>query len=308
MQLNWKDLEVFVHVCEAGSLTKGAERSHMSIPAVSARIQRLEGAAGSALLVRLPRGVVPTELGKKVLARAKKASDEVAQLRADLEGRKCRQHAVRVLCNTSALLHHVPRFLSELLSAPEFGPIDIAESSSRQSVFQLQEQHAQIAIVSDAVDVRGLEVEPLCEDHLLLVVHEEHSLRGEPVSFATALEYPQICFGTSSALTTHLSEQAQSCGRALRPRVCVNDLGTIGSLVQRGNGVAILSRTMWRAIEGRGNLRAIALSDRWARRKLIACSARPTTSDPDLRRLFDTVVHAFRAPAPNSNTLGSPES
>jgi DNA-binding transcriptional LysR family regulator len=300
MQLNWKDLEVFVHVCEAGSLTKGAGRCHMSIPAVSARIQRLEDAAGSALLVRHSRGVVPTELGSTVLARARNASNEIAGLRTDLEAAREKRVPVRVLCNTSALLQHVPRFMGELLRIQPCSPIEVVESSSRRSVRELHEHQAQIAIVSDAVAVKGLDVEPLCEDHLIVAVAQDHPLRDESTSFAGALAYPQICFGASSALTTHLAEQAQAIGRNLRPRVCVNDLATICSLVERGYGVAVLSRAMWRSAMGARNLREVPLADRWAKRRLLACSPRGVAKDPDLRRIHDTVVEAFSTAGRNA--------
>jgi DNA-binding transcriptional LysR family regulator len=295
MQLNWKDLEVFVRVCEAGSLTKGAQRCHMSIPAVSARIQRLEDSAGSALLERHSRGVVPTELGTRVLARARNASNEIELLRADLQGGDCKQISVRLLCNTSALLQHVPIFMGKLVKASACAAIDVQETSSNQSVRELQDGRAQIGIVSDAVAVSGLEAEPLCEDHLLVAVPENHPIAGECTSFARILDYPQICFGASSALTTHLSEQAQALGRSLRPRVCINDLPTICSFVERGHGVAVLSRGMWRSVHVAQNLRQVQLADRWAKRRLLACAARGSAKEPELRRVYDAIVQAFHS-------------
>ena len=40
------DIRLFVNIAEANSLTRGAERSHMSLPAASIRIKNLEEGLG----------------------------------------------------------------------------------------------------------------------------------------------------------------------------------------------------------------------------------------------------------------------
>jgi DNA-binding transcriptional LysR family regulator len=56
MHIDLRDLRLFIHIAESKSLTRGAERSHLSLPAVSARVKELESQAGVRLLYRAPRG------------------------------------------------------------------------------------------------------------------------------------------------------------------------------------------------------------------------------------------------------------
>ena len=58
MRFDFTDLNLFRHVVEAGSITHGAERSHLALAAASTRIRKMELGFGTELLVRGRQGVV----------------------------------------------------------------------------------------------------------------------------------------------------------------------------------------------------------------------------------------------------------
>jgi DNA-binding transcriptional LysR family regulator len=58
------DLGLFRDVVEAGSITHGAERSHLALGAASTRIRSMEDAIGATLLIRRRHGVTPTPAGR----------------------------------------------------------------------------------------------------------------------------------------------------------------------------------------------------------------------------------------------------
>ena len=70
MQLHFDliDLRLFVNVIEAGSITAGAERSHLSLASASERIRGMEGNVNAPLLVRERRGVHPQRPGTRFCA------------------------------------------------------------------------------------------------------------------------------------------------------------------------------------------------------------------------------------------------
>ncbi|RYY97606.1 MAG: LysR family transcriptional regulator, partial [Comamonadaceae bacterium] len=72
MRMDWTDLRVFLHVCEAGSMTAAATRCHLTLAAVSARVRGLEASLDVVLLQRRARGVAPTAAGE-ILARHARA-------------------------------------------------------------------------------------------------------------------------------------------------------------------------------------------------------------------------------------------
>ena len=73
-------LRHFVAVAEAGTFTAAARRVHLSQPALTASIQRLEALVGGAVRVRGRRGAEPTDVGRALLPRARGPSEASAAL------------------------------------------------------------------------------------------------------------------------------------------------------------------------------------------------------------------------------------
>ena len=62
-------LKTFLAVCETGSLSRAAERLHISQPALTRRIQELESEYGAVLFERAKKGMTPTEAGRSLRSR-----------------------------------------------------------------------------------------------------------------------------------------------------------------------------------------------------------------------------------------------
>ena len=73
-------LRYFVKVAEAGSLTRAAAAVHIAQPALSQQIRMLELELGLDLFDRGPRGVKPTEAGKRLLVEARRLLDEMGSV------------------------------------------------------------------------------------------------------------------------------------------------------------------------------------------------------------------------------------
>ncbi|MBO0851403.1 MAG: LysR family transcriptional regulator, partial [Pseudonocardia sp.] len=97
------DLELVVRVAEAGSITHGAARTHLTLPSASARIRALERTVGATLFDRGRRGVTPTPAGALLLRHARTIRLAVATMRTELaEFAEGYGATVRVLANTAA--------------------------------------------------------------------------------------------------------------------------------------------------------------------------------------------------------------
>lgn len=73
-------LQTFVAVAEAESMTRAAERLHLSQPAVSAQVRLLEDALGLVLFQRTGRGMRLTAAGEDLLAQARDILVQIAGL------------------------------------------------------------------------------------------------------------------------------------------------------------------------------------------------------------------------------------
>jgi hypothetical protein len=114
------DLRLMVRVAEANNLTKGAEASHISLPAASTRIKNLEESIGAKLLNRHSQGVTLTPPGQAFVHRARLVLGQIEHLRGDLQeyASGIKGH-LRVYANTTALGEFLPEVLKRY--AARFG-------------------------------------------------------------------------------------------------------------------------------------------------------------------------------------------
>src|SRR5260370_24877880 len=66
MRFDLVDLQLFIAVADARSITGGALRAHLALASASARIKGLEAALGAALLKRGRRGIELTAAGGRL--------------------------------------------------------------------------------------------------------------------------------------------------------------------------------------------------------------------------------------------------
>ncbi|WP_223871614.1 LysR family transcriptional regulator [Candidatus Dactylopiibacterium carminicum] len=83
-QLDLGTLDLFVLICESGSIARAAERGQLAASALSKRISELEHVIDAPLLERHARGVRPTFVGEQLAQHDHGILDGVERLRGDL--------------------------------------------------------------------------------------------------------------------------------------------------------------------------------------------------------------------------------
>ena len=69
--MDFRHLRAFIAVAEEASVTKAAERLHISQPPLSRHIKQLEGELGITLFIRHRQGVTLTDAGQRLLEKAR---------------------------------------------------------------------------------------------------------------------------------------------------------------------------------------------------------------------------------------------
>lgn len=83
MDLNLRDIRALVAVAEAASFTRAAERLHLSQPALTVQIRRLEEAVGARLFDRNSRNVALTTTGRELLPLLRKSLQDMEAVLRD---------------------------------------------------------------------------------------------------------------------------------------------------------------------------------------------------------------------------------
>ncbi len=86
--MDYSGLRAFVVVAQEGNLTRAAERLHVTQPALSLQLKRLQASLGVTLFERMPRGMRLTETGRKLLPAAERALGAATEFRAAAVGLK----------------------------------------------------------------------------------------------------------------------------------------------------------------------------------------------------------------------------
>src|SRR5688500_19749950 len=93
----------FLAIVETGTFTEAARRVHLSQPALSASIRRLEDALGAPLLLRGRTGAEPTAAGHALIPRARAALGAVEEARRAVDRKSTRLNSSHLVISYAAL-------------------------------------------------------------------------------------------------------------------------------------------------------------------------------------------------------------
>ncbi|CAM3149271.1 DNA-binding transcriptional regulator, LysR family [Pseudomonas gessardii] len=273
MHFDLIDLRLYLHILDAGNITAGAARSHLSLAAASARIRAMEASLGVEFLQRGRRGVTPTAAGnalarhaRLLLQQAERLQQELAEYANGVKGQ------VRLLCNTTALSEYLPELLADFLCAHPNLDIDLQELPSLRITHALRQGAADLGIISDAVDTHGLQTRPFRDDPLMLILPTGHPLTAGAVSFIDSLPYDYVGLAADSALAVYLEEQALHAGFRLQTRVRADGFAGVMRMVARGAGLGIVPLAALQRWPHAQPFQAQPLTEDWACRKLLVCA------------------------------------
>jgi DNA-binding transcriptional LysR family regulator len=272
MRFDISDLQLFLTVVEQGSLTQGAEAMDLALATVSERVSAMESALGAPLLERTRRGVRATAAGDALVRHARLILSQVEQMRGELlshgAGLKGR---VRLLSNTAGLAAFLPVQLCRFLVEHPDLSVELDERPSAEIAIAIAEGRADLGVVADITDLAALQTHPLTKDQLVLIISKKHRFsQKSSVAFADIVSEPFVGM-SDAALEIHLRERASRLGRQILYRVRLRNVDDVGTMVEAGVGIAILSKTC--AVEMRRHRLAIVqLAEPWASRQLYLCA------------------------------------
>ncbi|CAD5203596.1 LysR family transcriptional regulator [Pseudomonas sp. FEN] len=274
MHFDLIDLQLHLNILDAGNITAGAARSHLSLPAASARIRALEASLGTPLFLRGRRGVSPTPAGKALVQHARLMLRQAERLRQDLaEYARGVKGQVRLLGNSAAISEYLPERLADFLHSHPHIDIDLQELPSLRIVHSISQGAAEMGIVSDAVDTRDLQTRYFCDDPLVVAIPRDHPLARQPhLRFNDTLHHEQVGLPASSALAVYLEEQALHLGMRLQLRVRADGFDGALRMIARGAGPGIVPQATLRRWPGVAPFISRPLPEPWARRKLLLCA------------------------------------
>jgi DNA-binding transcriptional LysR family regulator len=269
MHFDIPDLRLFIHVSEAGSVTRGARRASLSTAAASTRIKALEGQLGSRLFYRASQGVELTPAGHKLLKHARTIMRQVEYVKADFsEYRNGGSGHIRIFANTAAVTDFMPEVLADFLGARPGITIDLQEKLTNDIFRGVLDGAADLGVTSGDIQVEGVEVIPFSTDRLVAVMCSEHPLvYSGPLSFKDTITHPYVGLHEGSTLTQFLKNEVAKFGEQLAIRIQVYGFEQACRMIESGVGIGILPKSSAKRYQQTMNLEIVELTDTWAKRE-----------------------------------------
>jgi DNA-binding transcriptional LysR family regulator len=274
MRFDLVDLQLFIAVADARSITGGAPRANLALASASARIKGLEAALGTALLKRGRRGVEPTAAGESLLDHARIIIHNVEALRGDLAAFASGVRAsVHLLANTSGLSEHLPKALAAFLREHPDINVDVEERESTDIAAAIATGAADLGFAAEHALPDHVERFLFSEDRLMLVAPRRGEFAGRrQIDFQEVIACDFVGLTNSSALQLHIAKHAARLGARLRFRARLRDFDAICQMVATDVGIAVVPEAAARRCARSMPIAIIRIRDPWANRRLAICA------------------------------------
>jgi DNA-binding transcriptional LysR family regulator len=237
-------LRLFVSTLDLGSLTAGAQRCAISLPAASKRIADLEQHFQLPLIVRSRRGVVPTAAGQTLYQHALEVLARMEQLMLsmqDFESGGTGQ--LRLWANATAFAGLLPEILAPYSRLHPGITLDVKDVLIEEAVAAVATGVAEVAIIGENTHVGELQTLTCDEDELVAILPPSHVLQSHDLlELEDLLDHDMVSLPRSSSLTRLIISHAETFNKHLRIRIQVRSFEGMCQMVAAGLGLALAPR------------------------------------------------------------------
>ena len=240
MKINLTDLQAFVGVAELGSFRAAAESVHLSQPALSRRVEKLEEALGVRLFDRTTRRVSMTAVGRDFSRKARALLDELeGALLAIRDVAATQSGEVTVACVPSAVYYYLPDFIRRYHEKNPRIRVRIIDEAANTVLASVIRGEADFGVNFIGTQEPELDFQPLMQERFVAACRRDHPLaRKKRVSWTElgAYDYMTVSKSSGNRLLLDLA-LAEVAGR---PKWFyeVRHVETLLGLVEAGLGVA----------------------------------------------------------------------
>jgi DNA-binding transcriptional LysR family regulator len=285
------DLLAFRAVAELSSFRRAAESLHLSQPAFSRRIDKLEQALGVRLLERTTRRVALTAVGRDFERKVRDLLDDLDATLLGIRGfAATRMGEVTVACVPSTVYYYLSEVIRRYHERCPKVRVKVLDSGANEALAAVARGEADFGINFIGAQEGDLDFQPLIEERFVAACRHDHPLaKLRRVSWAQLAEHDYISVGRSSGNRV-LLDQALA-GLPNRPIAIyeTQHVTTTLGLVEAGLGVAAVP-SMAMPLRDHPLLASVSLVDPVVTRKVGLIRRRGRSLSPAAQQLYDLFV------------------
>jgi len=234
------DLQAFRAVARSSNFRKAAEAIHLSQPAFSRRIEKLEQALGVRLLDRTTRRVSLTAVGRDFDRKVQQLLDELDNTLLGIQGvAATRMGEVTIACVPSTVYYYLSQVISRYHERYPKIRVKVFDASANEVLSAVARSEADFGLNFIGSQEPDIEFKRLLEERFVAACRRDHPLaKKKRVSWTELGAYDYISVGKASG-NRLLLDQALS-GVSGCPQILyeTQHVTTMLGLVEAGLGVA----------------------------------------------------------------------
>ena len=242
MRLTFHQLRLLLAVSREGSVSRAAQRLHLTQPTLSAQLRQLAEQVGLPLFERVGRKLHLTAAGRVVLDTAARVEQELenldetlAELRGDVVGR------LR-LAVVSTAETFIPRLLGDFRRERPAVEVSLVVLNRDAVIRRLADNLDDLYIMSRPPQAPPVVATPFLSNPLVVVAAAEHPLAGRETLQIEALAAEEFVLREPGSGTRQAAEHFFAAhGLALRPRLELGSNEAVKQAVAGGLGLSLLS-------------------------------------------------------------------
>ncbi|MEU5347528.1 LysR family transcriptional regulator [Streptomyces sp. NPDC020766] len=237
-----RQLEYFVTVADAGSMSAAAVRCHASQASISTAIADLERRLGVQLLVRRrAKGVSLTEAGSRILGRAQDMLTQADEITASAQAEEGRLAGrLTIGCYTALTPFLIPLLVDGFTRLHPAVNLELIEGQQDEIRQALVRGSCDVALLYAFGDEAGLSCTTLRTSRPYVIVSADHPIAGRTsVSLAELADEPLIIYAEPPA-QQNADRWFALAGARPNIRYRASSIEAVRSMVARGLGFATL--------------------------------------------------------------------
>lgn len=238
--MRYVQLRAFHHVAICGGFSRAAEQLHLTQPAISDQVRRLEEEYDVLLFNRHKRQVSLTPQGERLLDITRRLFDSESQA-LDLlsEARALRSGSLRIVADSA---HHLLHILARFRDRYPGVRIAVHSGNTESVLDALHAYEADIGVLGNMPDSRDIEALKLNSTPIVAFVARDHPVATRSsLSFRDLAGLPLVLREEGSRTRAKLEETARAAGETLTPAIEAEGREAVREIVASGAGVGFVS-------------------------------------------------------------------
>lgn len=294
MNVEMGDLRALVAVAELGSFSAAAKELHLSQPALSRRISKLEASLGVRLVERTTRRVELTATGRDFSRKARQVVNTFEEsLFGISEGTGKIRGEVTVACVPTAVNHCLLDILKEYQRLYPRILVRVLDDGASDVLSTVVRNEADFGINYIGVQEANLEFIPIFKEHFVVVCRPDHALASrQSVAWSELNKYDYIAVAKASGNRLLLDLALADVAGLPEPVFEARHVRTVVDMVAAGLGIAAVPQLAVPSHGAQKHLCVVPLTRPVVNRTIGLIKRRGRVLSPAAQRLYQMIVES----------------